>query len=114
MNYDWNDLKTREMLEDVFSPTQKRMLELQDKIGALCEMQTDQGIDHRNMYKQMEESLGLGRSTLKQQIMSEIFKTIKGFEQTIKHNHQFTEQRLRELTNEQITFEKKLEVWAGI
>ena len=41
MNYDWNDLKTREMMEDIFSPTQRRMLEIQDKFGTLCEMQTD-------------------------------------------------------------------------
>ena len=102
------------MLEDVFGPTQIRMLEIQEKFGSLCEMQTDQGIDHRKMYKQMEESLGLGRSTLKQQIMSDVFKANKSFESTIKENRQEQDEKFRNFHNEMITFENKLKIWQDV
>ena len=46
--------------------------------------------------------------------MSEIFKTIKGFEQTLKTNQQENELKIRELNNEMITFEKKLKIWKDV
>ena len=74
MNYDWSEIKTRALFTEIFEPTQLRMLEIQDRFGVVCATQAEMKIEHKNMHKKMEEALGLGRSTLRNQIMSEIFK----------------------------------------
>lgn len=83
MRYEWSDVKTREVVEQVFRPTEKRMYEIQDRFGQLCSMQVDQGNKHEKMYAKMEQALDL-KGTVKTQIVDHVqSKITKPFEQKI-------------------------------
>ena len=38
MNYDWSETQTRGIVEEIVKPTQKRMVEIQDRFGKICDM----------------------------------------------------------------------------
>ena len=54
MNFVWSDIKCREVVEQVYGPTEKRMLEIQDKFGEMCKMFVDMETQNNKTFHKLE------------------------------------------------------------
>lgn len=60
---EWEEFesKVRQMIDFSFSPTQKRVIELQSMLNELALRQEDEGLKLQKLTEDVLESLGLGR-----------------------------------------------------
>ena len=59
--WDEQENKVREMIELCFTPTQKRVIELQHKMGEVAKMYQDQQGMIDRTYKELQETMGMGK-----------------------------------------------------
>ena len=77
-------------------------------------MQVDQGKAHEKMYKEMQEAMGLGKGTLKQQIERDVFKQIKSINNTVEHHLRESETLSNTHEMKLKNFEAKIQIWTDI
>lgn len=71
---DWEkfEIRVRDMVHNMFRPSQKRVLELQDKVGKLCMEHTNLQRSLDDSKEEMRDALGIGKGPLRMQILNEV------------------------------------------
>jgi len=80
MDNDAAETLAREVLEDAVQPTQRRIIEVQDRMGDIAKLFVELERRVVTFHKDITEAMGMGKGTLKQQIMNEVFKFQKDTE----------------------------------
>ena len=74
MDKDAAETLAREILEGAVQPTQRRIIEVQDRMGDISKLFVELERRVVAFHKDITEAMGMGKGTLKQQIMNEVFK----------------------------------------
>ena len=99
------------MAEEMWKPSSQRVIELQNGMGELAKLYN--GFDGKlnKMRTEMNDALGLGRGTLKAQLMGEIDKATKVVEKRV-HGHMTECSASMKLNEEKVhSYDKKLHTW---
>lgn len=70
----------REVVEDTVKPSQRRIIEVQARLGDMSQLFLDLERKVTDFHRQVNEAMGLGKGGLKGQIMHEVFKFQKSLE----------------------------------
>jgi len=102
------------MLEAAVKPTQQRVLEIS---GTLCDLnerfiQQEQKV--RLWGLEMQDHLGLGNGTLKQQIMAYVIDAQKAAQREVQHSTALVEKYTVRQESRITTIENRIKVWLSV
>jgi uncharacterized protein with von Willebrand factor type A (vWA) domain len=102
------------MLEAAVKPTQQRVLEISGTLYDLDERFIQQEQRVREWGKEMQEHLGFGNGTLKQQIMADVTEAQRAAQREVKHSTALVEKYTARQESRITTIENRLKVWLHV
>ena len=80
------EIMVREHVDEAVKPSQRRIIEVQSRMGDICQNFMDLDKKVTEFHRDIGEHMGLGKGTLKTQIMQDVFKIRGEMERMINHN----------------------------
>lgn len=111
LKWDQFEIQVRNMVMDMYKPCQERVISLQDKVGDMCQMYQQLQIESEKRKEDVNQALGLGKGTLKSQIMQDVDKSIRSISGRVQ-NFQNEESAYRQMMENAVKgLEEKLKIW---